>query len=196
MVQVKISIQFSRRTIVFRGDLMAYPRKRYLFRIFTVMALALLISISQEVRAIEHLSQDRLEEKDGCANYRTVQMPKYKVEKRERGDLATSLALYVSVKKTDIAKDRVVSLACYLGQLNSMEPNIVVWIFDDANAARAYSPQGEGNSRRLLSSLIAVYGFSKNVAHSYHSVTWYDIPGERGSKIQIDLGKPPTAPKS
>lgn len=118
-------------------------------------------------------------------------MPKFKIEREERGDRGPLLVLFISVSHSDINRNAIVALSCHLSRSYSSEQSVIAWIFDSKKAAKTYNPQGEGNSKDMLNSFIGDYGFSKNPPHPYHSLAWYEVPGDPQSVQHIDLGPPP-----
>ena len=126
-----------------------------------------------------------------CEEHRGETVPKFKIERQFRGDRGPLLELFVSVSRKDISREAILALSCHIGQLHSSEPVLVVWIFDNRKAARAYNPQGEGNSRQIVSSLLGSYGFNKDATHRFHSLEWYKVPGDPRSIEHIDFGMPP-----
>jgi hypothetical protein len=124
---------------------------------------------------------------EDCSNFAGKPVPKFRIEKTMRGDREPALIVYISISKKDIEREQIVTLACALGRAHSTEQTFVAWIFDDARAAKSYNPQGEGNSKETVRSLVASYGFSKGVGEHFHSVRLYVANGDDRSVTDIEL---------
>jgi hypothetical protein len=130
---------------------------------------------------------------EDCASFAGKPVPKFSIEKTMRGDRGPALIVYINISKKDIEREKIVTLACALGQEHSTEQAFVAWIFDNAKAAKSYNPQGEGNSKETVRSLVASYGFSKDTGQHFHSLRLYITNGDDRSVTEIELREMPGA---
>lgn len=146
----------------------------------TVIALFLAPRCSAQVR----------NESDDCRKYLDREAPKFRIARKYKtGITQPGLALYVSVASTEVTQEKLLSLACKLDRDYANRKSLFIWILDNYQSAKHFSPQGEGNDRATNLSFRASYGYFCEGDKCKRSFDWWPDPVNRRRIVHVDLGE-------
>ncbi len=165
---------------------------RVLVPVFFLAEMTLVVQIAGSSYAHSE-SQERETQKESCANFASIPIPRYRLGRQWRTDVKPMPVLFISVKPRDVSRDSVISLGCRIGEEYSSEQSLDLYILDDQHSAKIYSPAHEGNTGKTERSLRAIYEFSRE--KDYQWIDWRPDPNQASKWIHIDLGKAPVALK-
>ena len=141
------------------------------------------------------LARQRAEERADCDAYSGKQVPAFRVGKEFRTDKGGFLVLSISVRPSDVDREKLIALACKIGRDHAEEDGVIVWILDSYKAAKRYSPLAGENERQTNLAYVGSCGFSRDPrARPEQSLDWWPDTNDRTRSVHIDLGPPPPRP--
>jgi len=141
------------------------------------------------------VSQSQSGQQASCSEARGVKVPKFRVARKFRGDVRPGLFLYISLSPSDFSPDKLIALACKLGEDHAAEESLFVWIFDSYRAAKRFDLVRGGPDRATNFAYRGGYSFSRRQGAAYgQSLDWRPDPNDLHRSERIDLGSPPAPP--